>query len=195
MSRGLSFIALLLGLLGSVWAQEPVSWNGLRPTAPLGTDIQLTDQHGRPFRLSEVPPGLTLLAFGYTHCPDVCPDTLAVLQRVADGLPAHRRPRRLFVTLDPERDRPAVLREYLAWFDEGIVGLTGSAERLAPVYEAYRVAVERHPGGAIAHSAYLYLLDPHGQVLLMYPYGTDAHALMADIDALHRLIRSRGAER
>ncbi len=184
--------ALILSLfLGPVWAQEPPSWHGLRPGAAIGGPLDLIDQLGRPFSLARLDRPLALLAFGYTHCPDICPDTLSVMRRVAEGLPAQARPALIFVTLDPQRDTPAVLKDYLDWFDAGIVGLTGEADALRAVAERYRVGLEREEDGAIAHSAYLYLIDTAGRVLLMYPFGTRPEAVLDDLRHLY----ARGARR
>jgi len=179
-------------LLGPVAAQEPPSWHGLRPGAAIGGPLDLIDQHGRPFSLSRLDRPLALLAFGYTHCPDICPDTLSVMRRVAAGLPDQARPALIFVTLDPQRDTPAVLEEYLDWFDAGIAGLTGEPEAVRAAAERYRVGLEREADGAIAHSAYLYLIDTAGRVLLMYPFGTRPEAVIDDIRHLYARAARRG---
>ncbi len=177
---------LWIPLAGLAWAGgDPPSWHGLRPGEPIGGPLGLVDHQGRAFALDRLPQPLALLAFGYTRCPDICPDTLGVMQRAALQLPEALRPARLFVTLDPQHDTPAVLRDYLAWFDEDIVGLSGSPDALAEVAGRYRVNAVREAEGAIAHSAYLYLIDGRGRVLLLYPHGTAAEAVAADIAVLY----------
>ncbi len=181
------FLAWLLIPLGTCWAGggDPPAWHGLRPAESIGGPLALVDQRGRPFRLERLERPLALLAFGYTRCPDICPDTLGVMQQVVSRLPEALRPARLFVTLDPRHDIPAVLRDYLAWFDEDIVGLSGTPEAVAEVSGRYRVNAVREAEGHIAHSAYLYLIDARGRVLLLYPHGTAAEAIRADIIALY----------
>lgn len=180
-----ALVLFFLTVLGPAWAQAPSPWHGLRPAESIGADLELVDQHGRPFRLSASGRPLALVAFGYTHCPDICPDTLGLLQRITAAIPERARPARVFVTLDPQRDTPAVLREFLDWFDAGITGLTGEPQAVEAAAAAFRVGLERAPDGAIAHSAYLYLTDAQGRVLLMYPFGTAAEAVLDDIEALY----------
>jgi len=99
---------------------------------------------------------------------------------ITAAIPERARPARVFVTLDPQRDT-----QFLDWFDAGITGLTGEPQAVEAAAAAFRVGLERAPDGAIAHSAYLYLTDAQGRVLLMYPFGTAAEAVLDDIEALY----------
>ena len=133
-------------------------------------DITLTDQHGQRFALKPRTHGkVTLLYFGYTHCPDVCPLTMSMLAQAVKALPAAtvRDVAVVFVTTDPARDTPAQLRQWLANFDRSFVGLTGSREQTDNVAKAYRVYVapQKSEGDdyLVDHSAYFYVIDPQGK--------------------------------
>jgi protein SCO1/2 len=135
-------------------------------------DFTLTDQNGKPWSLSQERGyhGVALF-FGYTHCPDVCPTTLAHLSEARRLLGADRDNLRIaFVTVDPARDTPAVLKRYVALFDPSIVGLTGAPDRLEPVYAAYRVWHQQLPHGdsaagyLVSHSSAIYLIDRVGHL-------------------------------
>ncbi len=154
----------------------------------IGGPFELTDQDGhrrsdRNFRGHYV-----LLYFGYTYCPDVCPTTL---QAMADAL-AKLGPKAdtivpVFVTLDPERDTPSVLKRYLAEFGSRFVGLTGSIAEIANVAHAYRVYFAKHPlpggGYSVDHSSVVYLLGPDGKLLTFYDAITDSGVLAKDLQA------------
>jgi protein SCO1/2 len=139
---------------------DPDGWWG----APLPEPIEaqpftLTDQDGAPFSFPEDDARVTLLYFGYTHCPDICPGTMAtiaVAMRRLDPATA-AAVRVVFVTTDPARDTPARLAEWLALFDTSFVGLTGSPEEIAAVQQLYRVPVaeRRSLGGDAYESVHL----------------------------------------
>ncbi|MGP6158106.1 MAG: SCO family protein [Vulcanimicrobiaceae bacterium] len=117
-------------------------------TAP---DFTLTDQDGHPFTLSAQRGMAVVLFFGYTHCPDVCPATLAKVERAVTRLgPNAARVRVVFVSVDPERDRPSVLRRFVRLFGNDVVGLSGSERSLAPVERAYHVWHQRLPSKSAA---------------------------------------------
>ncbi len=118
-------------------------WQGGVPRADAAPDFTLIDQDARTFRLSAWRGHPAVLFFGYTHCPDVCPTTLA---RIAKALSAHGVPpdtQVALVTVDPARDTPAVLKRYLRLFDPRFRGLTGSLPKLTSVYTAYHVRRKR----------------------------------------------------
>lgn len=135
--------------------------------------FQLTDDQGRAVTGEDYRGQVVLLYFGYTHCPDVCPLTLAhlhaVLQRVgpkADGA------RILFVSVDPARDTPPILRAYVNAFDKRAVGLTGTPRALEALAKRYRSAFTREPGQAdgqyeVSHSSAIYLFDRQGRARLL----------------------------
>jgi protein SCO1 len=136
------------------------------------TDFTLRDQNGAAWTLSAQRGKAIALTFGYTHCADTCPATLAKLARIASGLgPRANGFEVAFVTVDPQRDSPAVLRAYLARFgSDRLVGLTGSPSDVAAVERAYYVWAQQIPGKHgghdydEAHSSAIYLIDANGAI-------------------------------
>jgi protein SCO1/2 len=132
----------------------------------------LVDEHGEPFRLHDFVGHWSFLYFGYTYCPDVCPLTLVELTKVklqlaADGFAEPSA--YYFVSVDPRRDTPARLREYVAYFDEELRGLTGSAAALATLARATDTVFDVPDDAAgdnylVSHSSNVVLLDPNGRV-------------------------------
>jgi protein SCO1/2 len=118
------------------------------------------------------------MTFGFTHCPNICPTTLANLAAICQGLPPAERDRVrvLFITVDPARDTPQALKEYVGFYARGFMGLTGSADQIAKVakdYGAYYEAVMQQSQVAkdyytINHSAYVYLINPEGRFAVLY---------------------------
>jgi protein SCO1 len=140
-------------------------------------DFHLTDQNGKPFSLSQLRGKVVLFAFGYTHCPDVCPTTLTDFTKILLALPEKDRTKvqLLFISLDPQRDRPDVLKEYISFFGSSVIGLTGDSGRLERTASAYGTAfttthpIADHPKVYfINHSSYAYLVSPSGRWQLRY---------------------------
>jgi protein SCO1/2 len=153
----------------------------------------LASSRGQPLRLAEERGKLVLLVFGYTHCPAVCPTTLASLAEARARLGADAaRVQVVFVTVDPGRDSVAHLRAYLAQFDPSFVGLTGSAQQVAAVLASYGISASKQPMAdgeyAMAHSSYLYFVDRKGMLRAMLPFGRPA----ADIAHDARLLLGEG---
>lgn len=147
---------------------QPYTFHGTLLEPPLATDdFALVDQNGQATRLSDYNGQLVLLFFGYADCPDACPATLAQFKQIRAEL-GDRADRVSFVliTVDPERDTPERLKEYLAQFDPSFVGLTGSAGALQSVYREYGVSVQ--PAVTLAHTSSVFLLDREGRVQLIY---------------------------
>lgn len=190
-------LVALVAVVGVAWAytsRPAPTFHGrvLEPVreAPAFT---LTDHRGEPFRLADHRGKALLLFFGYSTCPDVCPATLATLGQVKERLGADgQRVEMVFITVDPERDTPARLTEYLAYFDPSTIGLTGSPEALAQVREGYGVYAERvsdpnAPGGYwLNHTATVFLVDPEGRLRLSYTFGSDPAEVAED---LRRILR------
>jgi protein SCO1/2 len=160
---------------------------------PAGLDFTLQASDGSEFKLSQQRGKVVLLNFGYTFCPDVCPTTLAELSQVRARLgDAAKRVQTAFITLDPERDTPERLNIYIKTFDPTFIGLTGSAEQLARVRAMYGVVAEKETphstsaGYLIAHSAYTYVIDPKGQLRLLFPFGMSIEEMADDIKQLLR---------
>jgi protein SCO1/2 len=202
MSRALtSALALCVGLvvLGGLAGCRPsaADFNGtfLDPPMP-ARDVTLASPEG-PVQMGDFAGDLVVLNFGYTSCPDVCPATLARLARAkrllgadGDGVQV------VFVSLDPERDRPERAAGYAATFDSSFVGLSGTPEQIADAAAAYGVFYEK-AGGAdgaavseagylVDHTATVFVLDGEGRPRLLWSFGTDAEAMAADLRALLR---------
>ncbi len=150
--------------------------------------VDLVTADGSPFLLADLRGHPTLLFFGYTHCPDVCPSTLGELIGVMKARPDVRV---AFITVDPERDTPEFLAEWTAYLPDGLVGVTGSPLAIRHAADQYgvryaRVDTESRSGYAMSHTANQYLIDAQGDLLLTYPFGTLAAAIIGDLDALGR---------
>jgi protein SCO1/2 len=127
--------------------------------------------------------------FGFTHCPDACPTTLVEMAQVMRELgPDARRVQVLFVTVDPERDTPAVLKQYVPSFHPEFLGLCGDAEATARVAKEFKVFYQKQPlkdgGYSVDHSAGTYFLDAQGRLRLFAPYGRGAAAMLHDVRLL-----------
>jgi protein SCO1/2 len=155
----------------------------------VGGPFSLVDHDGR--RVSEASYRGSALAifFGFTHCPDVCPAALARMAELLDALgPDAARLQPLFVTVDPARDTPAVLKDHVAHFSPRIVGLSGSEAEIAAMAKAWRAYYRvqgdprTNPGYLVDHSAFVYVMDAQGR--FVGTYGPDA-----SLDAALRLVR------
>jgi protein SCO1/2 len=134
----------------------------------IGGPFQLVDQNSRPITDQDLKGQPFLVFFGFTHCPDVCPTTLFEVSEVLRALgPEGSRVRALFVTVDPDRDTPEKLKDYLTSFDPRVVGVTGDAEAIAAMEKAYRVYAKKVPldggGYTMDHTAIVYLMDKSGR--------------------------------
>jgi protein SCO1/2 len=147
----------------------------------------LVDTSGRAFSLRDLRGRVVLINFGYTHCPDVCPTTLAIDRQVLRARPDTAAV--VFVTVDPERDTVEALASYLRYFEAPIVGLTGDPTVVASVAAGWRVTVVFGPRDAagnypVTHSAGTYVVDPDGRLRFLYPYGTPSDVLIGAVDGL-----------
>ncbi|HTW34044.1 MAG TPA: SCO family protein [Rhizomicrobium sp.] len=155
-------------------------------TAAIGGPFVLTDQNGHPRSDRDFHGRFVLLYFGYSFCPDVCPTTLAKIASALGKLgPQADRFVPIFITVDPARDTPSVLKSYLAAFGPQFVGLTGKPSDIAKVAHSYRVYYAKHPlaGGnyAMDHSSVIYLLDPDGNFVKAYDDDASPAALADDL--------------
>jgi len=185
--------ALALGAAGLLAAcqQEKASFNAIDLSgADYAKGFSMPDQEGRLRTLADFQGKVVVVFFGYTQCPDVCPTTLLDLANVKQQLGAQGdRLQVVFVSVDPARDTPAVLKAYLANFDASFVGLSGSAEQLAAMAKDYKVYYKKVDGSTpgsytMDHSAGDYLYDPQGRLRLYSRYGTPAEQLASDIRKL-----------
>ncbi len=146
----------------------------------------LINSDGSPFVLDDYLGSNVLIYFGYTHCPDVCPQTIGELFGVWEEQPDMQA---LFITVDPERDTPEFLEEWTRYLPENLHAVTGTPDAIRRAADAYdvrfaRVDSDSSAGYTMAHTALLYLIDEHGQLLLSYPFGTPATEIAADIAVL-----------
>jgi protein SCO1/2 len=136
-------------------------------TSTVGGSFKLIDQNGKPITDQDMKGEPFLVFFGFTHCPDVCPTTLFDVSEVLRALgPDGKSVRALFVTVDPERDTPSVLKDYLSSFDPRIIGVTGDDASVAAAEKAYRVYAKKVPidggGYTMDHTALVYLMNKDG---------------------------------
>lgn len=152
-------------------------------------DFTLTDHNGQPRKLSEFRGKPVAVYFGYTHCPDVCPTTLAELaQSMRELGPQADQVQVLFITIDPARDTQALLKSYAPAFDPRFIGLTGSPAQIASVAGQFHALYRRQDGAngdyTMDHSAGAYLLDRDGKLRVEVPYGSGAATFTHDLRAL-----------
>jgi protein SCO1 len=178
-------IGLALSVLPAL-AMSPGTVEPLR-TAP---EVALSTTEGAEFRLSQQRGQVVVMVFGYTHCPDVCPMTLARLAQLRARLgPAAAGVRVVFVTLDSERDSAARVRAYTRAFDPTFVALTGSPRALAQVRDAYGVIAGRRAAVSSAaylvdHSTFVFVVDRAGQLRFMFTDGTSVDEMTQGIATL-----------
>ncbi|OYT98192.1 MAG: SCO family protein [Burkholderiales bacterium PBB1] len=172
-------------------AGSAASFKGIDITgADYARTLSLTDQNGQPRTLADFKGKVTVVFFGFTQCPDVCPTTMAELAQVKASLGKDGdRIQGVFVTVDPERDTAAVLKTYMGGFDPSFVALRGSPEEIAATAKEFKVFYAKVPGkteGAysVDHTAGSYVFDTQGRVRLFVRYGSGAEALAADLKAL-----------
>ena len=170
-----------------------------KPEAPLegakiGGPFTLTDQDGKPVKDTDFAGKFRIIYFGYCYCPDVCP---VDLRKVAAGFARFEKdqPERakaiqpIFITIDPERDTPAVLKQYVSAFHPRLIGLTGTPEQIKAVADAYLVMYKaQKPAGPdpkaylVDHSRQAYLMGKQGEPIALLPYDESPEAIAAEID-------------
>ena len=164
-----AFLAgLVVVLVGVLAAATYLPSRSPAPLGAIGGAFRLEDQSGAPVTEQDIKGRPNLVFFGYTHCPDVCPATLFEISEVMKALGRDAdRAGALFITVDPERDTPAVLKDYLLNFDPHLRGLTGDPAAVAAALKAYRVYAKKVPldGGdyTMDHTAVVYLMDKDGR--------------------------------
>ena len=179
-------------LLAGCSEPEPSPFKGTDITGvDFGKALALRDHHGQPRTLEDFRGKLVVLFFGYTHCPDVCPTTLSDMAQAFKllGPEAAAQVQVLFVTVDPERDTPAVLEQYVPYFHPSFLGLYGSAEEVARVAREFRVVYRKHtePGASgylVDHTAGSYVLDRQGRLRLFLPFAHPPQDIAHDLSRL-----------
>jgi protein SCO1 len=192
--RLLTSLALAAALLGCDQLGSPSAAQQFKGVDITGAEyartLSLPDQNGKPRTLDDFKGKVTVVFFGYTQCPDVCPTTMAELAQVKKALGKDgERVQGVFITVDPERDTPETLKAYMASFDPSFVALRGTPEQTKATAKEFKVFYAKVPGKVegsytMDHTAGSYVLDPKGKVRLFVRYGAPAEALTADIKAL-----------
>ncbi len=191
---------LLIGAAGAMALAgcDRISGQGTKPAfhftditgAEFARKLDLPDVDGRPRTLADWKGKVTVVFFGYTQCPDVCPTTMAELAQIRKLLGADGdKLQTVFVTIDPERDTAEILKAYVTNFGPGVVALRGNAEQTAAAAKEFKVFYAKvggkSPGSyTMDHSAASFVFDPQGHVRLFVPYGGDPKVLAADIKTL-----------
>ena len=150
-------------------------------------EFELTDHQGMVRTEHDFAGKWMLVFFGFTNCPDVCPTTLSEVAAVMEGLDADAvKVQPIFISIDPERDMPSVLAEYVPLFGAGIIGLTGTPDQIEKTSKTFPIFYERieeataPDGYTMGHTSHLFLFDPEAGFAESWPYGTPAEEILAD---------------
>lgn len=157
--------------------------------AAFGKSLALNDHTGKPRTLADFQGKVVVVFFGFTQCPDVCPTTLAEMGKVVKELGADGdKVQVLFVSVDPERDTPELLKQYVTAFHPSFLGLYGDAEATTRAAKEFKIYVQKQPtkngGYSVDHSAGTFILDQQGRLRLFAQYGAGAQILLGDIRTL-----------
>lgn len=156
----------------------------------VGGDFSLTSHLNKTYSLSDSKGKVVLLFFGFTHCPDVCPMTLSTIQTVLDQLGDQAtQVQPLLITVDPKRDTPDILKNYLQWFGSNFIGLTGTAEEVDKVVKQYG-GFYSYEGDTssnaynVDHTSNLYIINTNGVVTNIMPFGLPPQAIVENVEKL-----------
>lgn len=158
--------------------------------ADFATDFALTDHNGRPVTIASFKGKVVTVFFGFTQCPDVCPTTMAEMAEVMKGLGDKAKDVQvLFITVDPERDKPELLKQYVPAFYPSFLGLYGDAAAIAVTAKNFKVFYQKVPGKSegsysVDHTAGSYVFDKNGKVRLFLKHGVGAEPTLHDIKLL-----------
>ena len=156
----------------------------------IGGDFTLAGHEGQPVRLSDFKGKAVLIFFGFTNCPDICPTTMLTLKRVHSQLGEHAGQLQvLFITLDPERDGPKKMGEYVAHFDKSFMGLTGTLEQIREVAKKFSVFFKKNDTGSaagylVSHTDVIYLIDKQGTTRALYQAKDPVEKFVKDVKSL-----------
>lgn len=187
--KAMRFLLLLLVAGLSGWASSALPAPFGKPITSQGEpDFRLRDAKGAERRLADFRGRVVALAFGYTQCPDYCPTTLARLAQTTRQLQNLERFVPIFVTLDPERDTPAVVADYVTAFHPGLLGLRGDLVQTGEAAKRFRVLFEKvhapEGGYSIDHGGGIFLIDSKGVLRLKEPDNLSAEQIAQDIELL-----------
>lgn len=187
-SAGLLCSIGLAMLSAAVSAAAPTLKAGVFDPPRTAPDFLLQGSDGAPLKLSDYRGQVVLLGFGFTSCPDVCPTTLSVLAAARRKLGAAAEDAQvIYLTVDPERDTSARMKQYLQTFDPTFVGGTGTVDQMAAVRRDYGIQAEKKVFGnnyMVAHSSYVYLIDRKGALRALMPYGHTPDDYVHDLKIL-----------
>ncbi|QGM98035.1 SCO family protein [Methylocystis parvus] len=173
--------ALIFGVFVAVTSNTPPA----PPASAIGGPFQLISQTGQQVSEKDLLGKPYLVFFGYTHCPDVCHTTLFEMSEILRALGPDAKVGGVFVTVDPERDTPDVLKDYLSSFDPRIIGLTGPRAQLEPMLRSYRIYSKRAPGKeedyAVDHTTVVYLMDKNGRFVTSFNVGRKPEEAAKDL--------------
>lgn len=188
------------GGIGWLAGKQEYVFHGITTENPAAAEFALTAQDGSRVRLSDFRGKMVLLYFGYTHCPGICPTTLAEINQSLKALgSAGTRVQVMMVSVDPERDTPARLGVYMAHFNPTFLGLTGAPQEVSAVaakYGIYSKKTEQTARGdyLVDHTSMVIVIDAAGRIRLLFPFGTTVEDMTSDLSHLlgRRPERSRG---
>jgi protein SCO1 len=180
-----AFLAGLVIFLGVILFTTHYQRTGLGPSA-IGGPFKLIDESGKPVTEEDLKGRPFLVFFGYTHCPDICPTTLFEMSEVMHALGKDAdRTGALFITVDPERDTPALMKEYLSSFDPHLRGATGDRKAIDAVEKTYRVYAKKVPTDngdySMDHTALVYLMDKQGRFVAPFKLNRNPEEAAADL--------------
>lgn len=186
------WLVLALAFLAACHSAERPAYKGTDIAgAEFGRHLSLNDHHGARRQLADFRGKLVVLFFGYTHCPDVCPTTLSDMATALRLLKPEEvaRVQVLFVSVDPERDTPAMLKEYVPYFHPDFLGLYGTPQEIAAATKEFRVFYRKHvetgaTGYLVDHTAGSYVLDRAGRLKLFLPYAQSPEDIAHDLRLL-----------
>ena len=167
----------LLAWLGSDMVPLTKDGTHSKGEALIGGDFTLIDGTGKTLTNRDFLGKYMLVYFGFTHCPDICPTSLLLIQNAINHLgDKGKKVQPVFITLDPERDTPAVVGPYVQHFGPGLIGLSGSAEQIKQAADAYKIYYRKVEdkdsamGYVIDHSGFMYLMGPDGKYITHFPH-------------------------
>jgi protein SCO1 len=186
--RVIAATALLLAVVAAVLLYTPLGrsiWQNETGVALIGGPFHLVDQNGQPRSDADFRGQYLLVFFGYTNCPDVCPTTLQTITAVMDKLGGDSaKVTPLFITVDPDRDTPAVMKAYAANFTPRLVALSGTPEAIGAAAKVYRIYYKKVGEGAdyaMDHTALVYLMAPDGSYLAHFNPDATADDIVKDL--------------
>ena len=183
-----AIVGALLFVVVGFFLLRPYQYHGLLLESPKpAADFTLAGAGGKEVKLSDYRGKLVVLYYGYTFCPDVCPTTLAEVTKAVQALGKKAEDVQvIMVTVDPERDTPERMAEYMAFFNPSFVGLSGTPDQIAEAATPFGIYYQKHEGTPasgylVDHTATVNVLDREGRMRLVWPFGTEGDAMAADL--------------